>query len=190
MWTPIPLGDGLCYTTDLLTFLEELTQYVPKALELFITKNVQINPMYEDLFVELMAFKSLFTNRNIYQGVSQFFGLAWEHYRIFTESHRTKELVHAYRNMQCAYDLYMGLSLESCVSCSIKNKDQLKQWKKATKPPRELVDAFTSLSGTMTLLMDEIGEITNDPILPEIQEFCVKAYMAQQKISLDFSKKI
>jgi hypothetical protein len=44
------LGDGLCYVTDLFLFLEELTQYVPKALEVFITQCIRVNPKYQFLF--------------------------------------------------------------------------------------------------------------------------------------------
>lgn len=183
LWTPILLDDCLCYITDLLTFLEELTQYVPKALELFITKNVQINPKYEDLFNELLAFKPLFIKRNILRGVIQFFGLSWTHYQIYMESnHTAKELIHAYRNMQSAYDLYRGYPFDASINCSLPNKKQLKRWKRAKHVPEILIEDFTNLSAIMEDIVKEIGDLGEpDPILPEIQEFCIKAYIMQQK---------
>ena len=181
VWTPIPLGDGLCYVTDLFLFLEELTQYVPKALEVFITQCVRVNPKYQFLFDQLLANKEKFLQRNINKGISQFFDLAWEHYRIYSENAKTKELIHAYRNMLTASDLHFGKSVEDSIRSSISDKNKVKEWKKLKQAPKQLIDDFTFLSGIMTNIMDNVGEISSCDLLPEIQEFCLKAYQFQQK---------
>jgi hypothetical protein len=74
--------------------------------------------------------------RNINKGVSQFFDLAWEHYRIYSESARTKELIHAYRNMLTASDLYFGKNVEDGIRSSIPDKNKVKEWKRLKQAPK------------------------------------------------------
>lgn len=190
LWTPQFIDRGLCYLTDLYTFLDELVNYVPRAIEVFISKQIYVNPMYKDLFQELMSYQNYLLHRNPHKCIQQFFDLAWEHYRIYSENPTAKELTHAYRTMLCAHDIYSQQDIMSSLQCSIPNKEQFIEWKRMLTVPKELIGMFTELSGVMSQAMESIPHIQHEEIPQLIQEFCVKAYMTQQKISLDFSKKI
>ena len=83
--------------------------------------------------------------------------------------------------MLTASDLHFGKNIEDSIRSSIPDKNKVKEWKRLKQAPKQLVDDFTFLSGMMTNIMDNIEEIPSYDLLPEIQEFCLKAYQFQQK---------